>query len=306
MFSKQFIVLLLILAGSIGFAGYTFYSPHPCLEPLRYSIGQIDEEFDIATTTLHSILAEAEEPWETAAERDLFVYDPTAEFKVNLLFDERQEFTNESVEVKEELEELQTEREEVLARYRSLSVRYENETEVFEAMQAEYEEELAVYNEEVERWNSQGGAPPAVAEDLQDQQQELEAQRQTLQEKQQEVVSLVDQIDRVVAEERAIVDRYNEAANTYDDRHGESREFEQGHATRNEINVYQFMEHTDLRLVLTHELGHTLGIDHVEDPEAVMNRLMQAQSLDPITLTEADTDALVQACEDASYWLFWN
>ncbi|MEX1027631.1 MAG: matrixin family metalloprotease [Candidatus Paceibacterota bacterium] len=296
------VVILAVITGAVGTLAYVAYEPHPCLEPLRYSIGRVDKEFGLATTTFHAIIAEAEEPWEIASGKDLFVFDPTADFTINLIYDERQELTDEAREVREELEALRAERERVREEHRSLTARYDQEKNVFESMVRAYDEALSEYNEDVQQWNSRGGAPPSVAEELRARQRSLADARQELEAQQNEVNALIDQINRTAQNEQEIVEAFNEIVGVYRVRHGGAHEFEQGHATPNEINVYQFLQRSDLRLVLAHEFGHTLGIEHVDDPQAVMYRLMKEQASDPIVLTDTDLEMLAGACASATYW----
>jgi predicted Zn-dependent protease len=299
---KKQLFFILIFFGVVVFGAYISYNPHPCIEPLRYSIGRVDTEFGLATTSFHAVIAQAEEPWETAAGRDLFVYDPTADFTVNLIFDERQELTNEARDVREELVDLREGREGIYEQHQALTEQYDREKELFESMQVEYEQELNEYNEDVESWNSKGGAPANVVKELRQRQRDLERSREDLQHKQEEINNLISKINQVAKSEEELVTVFNEIVDVYQTRHGGSREFEQGHATLAEINVYQFFQRSDLRLVLAHELGHTLGIEHVGDPESVMHRLMEEQSSEPIVLTESDLDELTRVCDDASYW----
>jgi predicted Zn-dependent protease len=62
------------------------------------------------------------------------------------------------------------------------------------------------------------------------------------------------------------------------------------------INIYQFHDESDLELVLAHELGHALGLNHVENPESVMYYLMEKQNLENIQLTTQDLQAIKNVC----------
>jgi len=75
-------------------------------------------------------------------------------------------------------------------------------------------------------------------------------------------------------------------------------EFEEGEYIRDasgqRINIYEFGNETDLIRVLTHELGHALGLKHVTDPGAIMYELNQS---DNEALTEADIRELSSMCD---------
>jgi hypothetical protein len=103
---------------------------------------------------------------------------------------------------------------------------------------------------------------------------------------------LAHEVNAVGAEINHIAETYNQGVATYRERFGASRQFVEGEYDGREINVYQFYDTSDLTLVLAHEMGHALGIRHVQNPRSIMYMLMGQQDLRHLQLSREDLAAL--------------
>ena len=75
-----------------------------CDAPIKLKVGALDPRFGVSPADLQSAIQQAGDLWEAAAHRRLFVYDPSADLAVNLVYDERQEKTQQYVEARQSIE----------------------------------------------------------------------------------------------------------------------------------------------------------------------------------------------------------
>lgn len=297
---------LLLTAASTLVAGTGVFSlisagafASPCSQPITYQVGSIDPEFTIATSTVRGLLQDAEETWEAQTDTNLFTHAPeSGELKIDFIFDERQRRTNLQEEFATNLSSLRdthTNLTEVLQTRRET---YEQRLAAYEQDRQAYEKRLAEYNQRVDKLN-QRNRPVASStkRELESTRKQLQETRENLQKRQDELNALRQEINELAQRSNSLAETYNQKASTFNERFGTTRKFDQAVYTGDTINVYQFKEASDLRLALVHEFGHALGINHVEDPKAVMHYLMDKQQLNPVAITEADMEALNRVCQ---------
>ncbi|OGI22236.1 MAG: hypothetical protein A2808_02510 [Candidatus Moranbacteria bacterium RIFCSPHIGHO2_01_FULL_55_24] len=295
-FGIQFAVLLIVLFGGV----FILSSLVPCKERLDYSLGAVDERFGISRTELQQVLEEAEKPWESYAGRNLFQHDASAAFVVNLVFDERQEQTLAQKKVEAEGAKTAVEQESIGKKYDTAKADYDTRLRTYEKKAAAYEARLAEYERDVKKWNKEGGAPPDEYERLQGEASALRREAEALNAERTKINVLVEQLNKLARAEGKVVETFNNTLEAYQERYGPAEEFDQGEYQGRQINVYQFRDRDELRLVLAHEFGHALGLDHVENPESLMYYLMQAQTVTPVTLTPEDRAAFDGYCRATS------
>jgi len=268
-----------------------------CDETLFYSLGNIDPRFNISREEILNIIQSSESVWEKELGKNVFEYREGAEFKINFIFDERQERTDEQSKLNEHLESLEYDKENLSEEYQKKYSAYNKVSSEYEKKIAYYEKEVDDFNEEVEKWNKKGGLSEEKYEDLKDKEKELEELKDELDAERKRINRLAEEVNKIVNKENTLVENYNKRIQTYRDKFGEATEFNQGEYDGISINIYQFHEDNDLILVLVHELGHALGINHVENSQSIMYYLMENQDLENIHLTAEDLNAIKSICK---------
>jgi predicted Zn-dependent protease len=140
-----------------------------------------------------------------------------------------------------------------------------------------------------------------VYESLEATQKQLETQADSLTRQADELNHLTKQINEVGSRGNVLVEQYNERVAQYNARFGTSREFTQGDYQGDAIHIYTFADEIELRQVLVHEFGHALSLGHVDDPGAIMYRLLSTQP-DEVKLTAADLAEFRRVCTESSGW----
>jgi uncharacterized phage infection (PIP) family protein YhgE len=267
-----------------------------CSRPFTYSIGNVDPKFGISQENFLKTVVESEKIWEDAMGMNIFEYDPKSEFKINLVYDERQQMSDEAKKINQELSGLKQNINTLDSKYNSLKATYEKKAKSYQSAVAGYNKDAKNYQKDVEYWNLKGGAPKDEFERLQNKQSSLEKQLENLESRKKELDKLADEVNSLASKENKTVANYNQNIETYKNKFGASREFEKGVYSGGEINIYQYNEISDLRLTLSHELGHARGIGHVENSKSLMYYLMSDQDINKPSLTNEDIFAIKSIC----------
>jgi hypothetical protein len=286
-----FCIVTLVFGG-----GYWYYTAFAgCNVPIGYRIDTVDERFDISNDEVRNAISAAESLWEDGTDRNLFTYDPEGDLSINFVYDDRQRTAEEEEELREVLDQKEGMSESVKEEYDSLVGQYQTLRTTYREAMNTYESKLAAYNAEVAEWNERGGAPKDVFERLNETKISLAKEEKRLREFTPELNTLARKINSLGSEGNSIISDYNSLVSEYNDRFSEGGEFTQGDYGGDAINIYEFGSKEELTLVLAHELGHALGLDHVEGETSVMYHHMDAQSLET-GLTENDRAAFLLLC----------
>lgn len=273
-----------------------------CPVPLSYAIGTIDPQFAITSEELRQAAERAEASWEQLTDRELFVYDESAAVTINLVFDERHEQMLAEQEFQSALDRTESVSDAVRAEYEALVVDFESKRSTYEAAQKAYAVTLARYNERVSRVNEAGGATPKEYAVLEIEADALEQERLRVNRLADEVNILVGSLNALRDQNNQLISVYNQGVREYNETFGGARSFTQGvFRTDGVINIFTFASLEELQLVIVHEFGHALGIDHVENPESLMYYELGEQSA-TFTPSSEDAEAFSIVCAKRGVW----
>lgn len=306
----KFILFVVVVCG----AGFYFKQPIqtlfsrvqnkvlPCQQPIVYSYGFFDQRFGITKKEFSDAVDKAVQIWEKPIEKKLFEYsDDSAQIgilKINLVFDSRQETTIKLKKLGIQLDDNKSTYDKVKAEYEQLSTSYESKKVELDAVISLFNADKSNYDNEVNYWNKRGGAPRDVYNRLDQAKILLQERADKINQSQNEINDLIGNINALADELNRLAQILNlnvSKYNTVGQQNG--AEFQEGlykgDIRGEEIDIYEFFDNKQLVRVLTHELGHALGLDHLSNPEAIMYELNQGKSEN---LTVDDIVALKSRC----------
>jgi hypothetical protein len=266
------ITFLIILVG-FGYFIYSTYLKNPCKVPVKYAIGNVDPRFKISSSDVLNIAEDAANRWDGEIGEQVLSYDPSASLKINLVYDDRQA----------NVDKLNSE----VASLDSSGNAIDSARAKLESMVTAYQNDLASYNSEVASWNAKGGAPTDVYNQLQTEKNSLEQRRISIN-------NYTSVVNAQINEHNTNLDQTNNEINASKNKIITSGLY---YTANPKIDIFTFGNNEELRLVLMHELGHALSLEHDTINASIMYPILGDQNLSNPVLTSEDIQMFDTTCK---------
>jgi len=272
--------------------------PRPCRRPLSYRIGTVDARFGVSREDFSEAVKQATSIWRERVPRELFREEPNGVVEINLVYDFRQESADRLKALSLQIGNTKASYEELKSRFLALKAEAEEKGGGLSQDFATYNQRVAAFNGRMEAARRQGGLSDSVHRRFESERRELDSQKEELQRRQNELKAIGETLNSLVVVVNGIATNLNLDVVDYRETGDKlGPEFSEGEYVRDgqrqSITVYHFPSRDGLVRVLTHEFGHAMGIAHLENPQAIMHRLMRSESLE---LAPEDIAALKAKC----------
>ena len=264
---------------------------HPFDQRIRYRIGEVDPRFGLSYADVLQLSQEATQIWTQGTGQDYFVYDPNAKLAIHLIYDQRQDESNQRQQQLTAIEQRQQHWSNQNQNIQALKQEIEDKNQQLDVKKMLFEQQLEQYNRQVQQINQSGGLHPSQQEVFAGKKQEIQQHLWSLEHEIAQFNQHIHQLNQQVDALNQLNQDIDVSIQQFNARF-QPRLFDKGSFDGQAIRIYEFQSKDDLRLTLAHEFGHALGLAHHNDPYALMYPMLKDQQLQNFQLRPADLDLL--------------
>lgn len=307
----QYLILIALFAGLYYFFGDNWRyaiskinrSVRSCNQPLNIQIDPNTYQFKISQADFIKAVNEAIAIWEQPVNKKLFQITDNQGLKIHLVYDHRQQATDKLRSLGLNIDDSQSSYDALKKTYETYNQRHQFQRQELDNLTTFYNQQKTNYDNRVATINARGGATPEEARSLESDRLFLNNLSTTFQQKQAvynqtvaDINSISTVANKLMRDLNLSVEKYNIIGASLDT--DDNGEYQEGlyisEPAGDQIIIYQFDDYQALVEVLAHELGHALGIDHLDNPESIMYYLNESGNA---SITPDDITALKKICK---------
>ena len=134
---------------------------HPFDTRLRYRIAEVDPRFGLSKEQVIQLSQQATDIWKLGTGKDYFIYDPNAKLTIHLIYDERQDESNQRRQQLGNIEQNQQIWSNKNQKLKQLKDEIDRANSQLDTKKVQLDAQLQQYNQQIAILNQNGGVHPS-------------------------------------------------------------------------------------------------------------------------------------------------
>lgn len=281
-------------------AAYVSYTESlSCPDQLILYPGKQDPRFGISRPEFIRALKKAAAFWSALSNKTIAVVKDKGNIPVNLVYDDRMAFTKSEEKLRKELAKAELRIDQMEVDYRAEEKEYELMLLNYRKKEASVKKMEDAFLSWVEKISESSYSREDYRKVYQQKKKAVETQQKILNVDRRKVNAKGKAVNRINRELNRLIEGKNKLVQQYNRTYSGKRQFVQGNyiytGRERNIQIYHFRSTGELEVILAHEIGHALGIDHVKDPQAIMYDHTSNNNKNLLRMSQSDKKAFSSA-----------